>query len=366
MEDVLAVGGAVAEPAEELDQLGVHAGDAQLQQRRLPFLQDLLLELGLDLLDDLLDARRVDAAVDDQPFERDPGHLAAERVEAGEDDRLGRVVDDQVDAGGHLQGADVAALAADDPPLHLVVGKHDDRDGGLGDVVGGRPLDRHADDPLRLPGGLLAGLVLDPLDDVGRLDLGLVLHDADQLVARLLGGEAGDLLETAALLLHHPVEVAFLLFEGLLAAGQGAVELVELLLPLGLLVGLLVEVVFLLGEAPLEGLQLGAPLARRRLEFAAGLEELLLGGHVGFAQTGLALPPRVFEDAVGFALRLGEDALRLPADPEPPDQEEDHAHGKCRSKNDDFGSQRCPLLSRVGGVRVETGELSIKTSPARP
>ena len=181
LEDVLAVGGAVAQAAEELDQLRVHAGDAQLEQRRLPLLEDLLLELRLDLLDDLLDARRMDAAVDDQPLEGDPGHLAAERIEAGEDDRLGGVVDDQVDPRRHLEGADVAPLAADDPPLHLVVGEHDDRDGGLRDVVGGGALHGHADDPLRLPGGLLARLVLDPLDDVGGLDPGLVLHHLDQL-----------------------------------------------------------------------------------------------------------------------------------------------------------------------------------------
>ena len=56
-----------------------------------------------------------------------PGDLAADRVEAGEDHRLGRVVDDQVDAGRLLEGADVAALAADDPALHLVRRQVDDR-----------------------------------------------------------------------------------------------------------------------------------------------------------------------------------------------------------------------------------------------
>ena len=49
-----------------------------------------------------------------------PGDLAADRVEAADEHRLGRVIDDQVDARGLLQGADVAALAADDAALHLV------------------------------------------------------------------------------------------------------------------------------------------------------------------------------------------------------------------------------------------------------
>ena len=46
--------------------------------------------------------------------------LAADRVEAAEQHRLGGVVDDQVDPGDLLEGADVAALAADDPALHVV------------------------------------------------------------------------------------------------------------------------------------------------------------------------------------------------------------------------------------------------------
>ena len=52
--------------------------------------------------------------------ERQLGDLAPHRVEAGDDHRLGRVVDDQVDAGRRLERADVAALAADDAALHVV------------------------------------------------------------------------------------------------------------------------------------------------------------------------------------------------------------------------------------------------------
>ena len=255
LEAVLAVGGAVAQTAEELHQLRVHAGDGELQEGGLALGLDLLLELRLDLLDHLFDARRMDAAVGDQALQGDAGHLAAERIEAGEDDRFRRVVDDEVDAGRHLQGADVAPLAADDAPLHLVARQHHHRDRGLGDVVRGGALDGHADDALRLLVGLLAGLVLDPLDDVRGLDAGVVFEQADQLLARLLGGQAGDLLELGALLGEHAVEVGLLLFEPLLARCDGAVELAELLVALAQLVGPLVEGVFLLGEPPLERLR---------------------------------------------------------------------------------------------------------------
>ena len=78
------------------------------------------LELGLGLVVGLLDPRRVDAPVLQQLLERHARDLAAHAVEAGEDDRVGRVVDDEVDAGEVLQRADVAALAADDAALHVV------------------------------------------------------------------------------------------------------------------------------------------------------------------------------------------------------------------------------------------------------
>ena len=49
-----------------------------------------------------------------------PRDLAPHAVEARQDDRVRRVVDDEVDAGEVLQRADVAALAADDAALHVV------------------------------------------------------------------------------------------------------------------------------------------------------------------------------------------------------------------------------------------------------
>jgi hypothetical protein len=50
-----------------------------------------------------------------------PGDLTPDRVEGADDDGLGGVIDDQVNARRLLEGADVAALAADDPALHFVV-----------------------------------------------------------------------------------------------------------------------------------------------------------------------------------------------------------------------------------------------------
>ena len=126
LEHVLAVARAVAQPAEDLHELLVELAAVRLEDRLLAGLADVLVELGLRLVVHLLDPRRVDAPVLDQLLERHPRDLAAEAVERREHDRLRRVVDDEVDAGQVLERADVAALAADDPALHVVGRELDD------------------------------------------------------------------------------------------------------------------------------------------------------------------------------------------------------------------------------------------------
>ena len=125
-EHVLAVARAVLEAAEDADQLGVQALDVGVQRGLLAGLDDVGLELGLGLVVGLLDPGRVDAAVGEQLLQRHAGDLAADAVEAGQDHGVRRVVDDEVDAGEVLEGADVAALAADDAALHVVGGQLDD------------------------------------------------------------------------------------------------------------------------------------------------------------------------------------------------------------------------------------------------
>src|SRR5205823_13010431 len=62
-------------------------------------------------------------------------NLAAQAVERREHDRMRRVVDDEVDAGQVLERADVASLAADDAPLHVVGRKLHDGNGRLGGMA---------------------------------------------------------------------------------------------------------------------------------------------------------------------------------------------------------------------------------------
>src|SRR2546430_16875397 len=98
------------------------------------------------------------AAVLDKLGERQAVDLAPYRVEAGERHGIRCVVDDQVSPGHGFQRADVAALATDDAPLHLLVGDRDNRGRDLADRVAGVALDGDRENLARLHLCLLAGL----------------------------------------------------------------------------------------------------------------------------------------------------------------------------------------------------------------
>ena len=157
----------------------------------------MALELGLGLVVHLLDPGGMDAAVLEQLLERQPRDLAAHAVEPGQHDRAGRVVDDEVDAGEVLQRADVAALAADDPPLHVVGGQLHDRDRRLGRVAGGEPLHAHREDVAHAALGVALGLLLDLADAPRGVVAGLLLDLLEQQLLGLGRRQPGDPLELA-------------------------------------------------------------------------------------------------------------------------------------------------------------------------
>ncbi len=170
---------------------------------------------------------------------RQPGDLAAHAVEAREHDGFGSVVDDEVDAGQVLEGADVAALAADDATLHVVGRQRHDRDGRLGDVVGGGPLDRDRQDVARPAVGFALGFVFDGAHHAGHVVAGLLLGLAQQHLLGLGAGQARDAFEHRGLLRMGGLELfgqrrrlLFALEELLVASFELGGTLLDLLLAL--------------------------------------------------------------------------------------------------------------------------------------
>ena len=131
LEDVLAVARAEAEAPEDADELLAQLAAIGLEDSLRARLVDLLVELRLRRVVHLLDPGGMDPAVLDELFERELRHLTPDPVERGEDDRVRRVVDDEINAGQVLERADVPALAADDAALHVVARELDDGDRGL-------------------------------------------------------------------------------------------------------------------------------------------------------------------------------------------------------------------------------------------
>ena len=252
-------------------------------------LADDEVDLGAGLGDDLLDAPGMDAPVAHELRERDSGDLAADRIEAREHDRLGRVVDDQVDAGRLLEGADVAALAADDPALHLVVREMDDGHGVLRGVVRGDPLHRGHDDVAGLLGGLLAGAPLDRPGELHRVVLGLLADGLEEHRLGVLGGHAADLLEGHDPLLVELAELLAALVELDLLLEELAIALLEHVRALVELLVAGVQPALLVGQlaAPLAGFLLGLPLEADLLFLGLEDQVLLLGSGVGDDPSGL-------------------------------------------------------------------------------
>ena len=299
VQHVLTVGGAELLAAEELDQLRMHAGHAGLEAGALAFALDDLLDLAAGLFDHVLDAGRMNAAVGDQLLQSDAGDLAADRIEGGDRDGLGGVVDDQIDAGDGFEGADVAALAADDAALHLVVGQGDHGDRRFGGVVGGAALDRGGDDLARELVGVLAQLVFDLLELHGGVVAGLGLHILNNVGLGFFLGKAGDLLQHLKLGLLDEVDLV-------LRRGHCLLTLADLLLLALVVVQLLVERLFLLLQTPLLLVELRAALLDFLFVFRASFMDLLFCLKKHFTLLALATSDGFVDHALGFFFRAAD------------------------------------------------------------
>ena len=211
---------AKTEIEEEIVRAGVGVEDGLL-----PHLGDVGVELGLGLVEGLLDPGRVDAPVLQQLLERQPRDLAPHPVEAGEDDGAGRVVDDEIHAGQVLERADVAALPADDAALHVVGGQVHDRHRGLGRVPGGQALHDDGEDVAHAALGVALGLLLDLAHEPGGVVARALLDLREQDLLGLGDAQAGHALELAQVLL-------LALVEQLALAVELAGPVVERLAPL--------------------------------------------------------------------------------------------------------------------------------------
>ena len=170
----------------------------------------------------------MDTAVRNQTLDRLFGNLAAIGIEAGQDDRAGGIVDDEIDAGRELQRADVAPFASDDAALQIVAREIDDRHGCLDRVLGGAALNRFGDVVLGAVDGGLARFGIEPLQQVRGVVARLAFNLFEQQLLRFIRGQAGDPLELALLLCGKLFVLRRRSRRALLAVGDGAVAVSQL------------------------------------------------------------------------------------------------------------------------------------------
>jgi hypothetical protein len=124
-----------------------------------------------------------------------------------------------------LEGADVAALPADDAALHVVGLQLDDGDGRLRRVAGGQALHHDRQDVAHAPLGVPFRLLLDGPHPAGRFVADLVLELLQQDRLGLRRRQAGRALERPDRLVAHVVDLR-------LARGHPPLALGDLVLPL--------------------------------------------------------------------------------------------------------------------------------------
>src|SRR5919202_356372 len=281
--------------------------DSSLVDNTLPFLAHQSLDFLTGLVDDFFDTRGVNASILEQLIERDPRHLAANGVMTRKCHSFRCIIDDDVNTGDLFEGANVASFPTNNAAFQLLRGQWYRRNGDLGDVVGGEPLNCHTND---LPGALirfLFGLSLDLANQLGRIFTRLTFDTLEDKAARRFLTQSGDTLEFGDLGMLEIFRLAMEAFDLSLALDDlslATLEIVQFAINFFLassepLFSLLITALGLMNalfllwprltKCPKFGFRFGASLQRLGL----GLDHKVLG-----------LGLRLFENQLRFGFRL--------------------------------------------------------------
>ena len=368
MQDVLTVASAEFKPPQQLHQLVVDRHNVRLQARLLAHLQHMPFHLLLGLLDDFLDPRRVDPAVLNQLGQGQLGGLTADVVEGADDHDARRVVHDHVHAGGLLEGADVAALAADDPALHVVRGDVHRADRGVGGVLGGVALDRGGQDfaGLGLAGGPQHLLLL--LDPAGDLVGQLLVEPFQQHLLGFRPAQVADLVQFGGLKLAQLLDLAELGFQQILALVQLLLGVLEQAFLLQLHLVLLFLRVLAFFQAAFLLAQLALGVLDFAVELLALLDDFVLGPQLGFFADVLRFLGGLGQDLGGAVLGAIEVEAILSADQFPADEgaaAQPEQAGEAAPEKDfhEGHSQRGPQHGTAAAPRRSTRPASRNACP---
>ncbi len=289
---------AEVEPSEQRQKRLRHALNGSVENRLFTVFKEFVVDFLADLLDKFLNAGRVNTSVGNQFFEQTARGLLADRIEAGDNDSLGGVVDQNVDSGRRFERADVAAFTADDASLHLIVRQRDCGGCALVGAVAGITLDCGNHQFLRFAFGALLSLVERVADQNSAFVFDFTFELFENQSLRGLSVHSGNPFELGDL-------VGNQLFEFLILVCQTLLRDFEIVLLLFEIANLGVERIFFAGdvflflsETLLRGELLAAAVADFILERLFEFYDIRLCGYAGFA-----------EDLIGLLLRVAFEFL---------------------------------------------------------
>ena len=219
LKHVLREARAVLELTEQTDDVGMNAVNAGVEGGLFAHFADLHFEFLLALMNHVLDAGGMDAAVLDEAFKSHAGHLTADGAVGGKNHGFRRVVDDEIHAGGGFERTDVAAFAADDAALHVFARQGDGRHGLFAHIVAGVALNGAGQNFLGLSVGGFLGLGFDDAHHLGGFMAGARFNFLEQAGLGLFGRQTGNFLKAAFLLVELGLHLRFLFGEHALALG---------------------------------------------------------------------------------------------------------------------------------------------------
>ena len=249
----------------------------------------------------------MDAAIRHQTFHRDAGDFAADGIKARNDNGFRRVVDQDVDARGGFDRADVAAFAADDAAFHVFVGQRDRRRRAFIGAVAGVALHGVHHDLLRIRLELLLVLLLETADQRAAVLFQTFLQTRQQNVPRLVLRHARNAFQFLQLLLGFGGQRGLFVIQFLLTVAQLLVAAVKIRNTGLQLLHLLVDVVLFRRQTFFRTLKFTTAFGHFIVEF-------LFCGDTLFSRPVACLlrfQIRFFTNHVRFFFRLRLDGLRL-------------------------------------------------------
>jgi hypothetical protein len=239
-------------------------------------------------------------AIDDEALHGFASDFAADGVKAGEQDCTGRVVDEDGDASGSFEGADVSALAADDAALNIVALEGNGGGGIFEGVFAGVALNGNADDAAGLFFGFGFGFVEDVAGEIAGIAQGFLLDALEKFGFGFFHCEARGALQGFAVLAGELIEGAFDLFDGFGSLAEGELLLLQSFFGLNDTFELGVDEPFAFAEAAFEFGAFGAAGGEGGLGFLAQFASVFVRSQAGVANDDFSFVASFGKDGFGF------------------------------------------------------------------